>query len=78
MFDITIFHPLSPDRIRDGMDNALGLLKKACDEKIRSFGRVHYESATSVKPFPMPMSSLGGWHRDSHRAMGSIAVNIVS
>ena len=78
MFDITIRHPLSPARIRDGMDNASSLLRKAWDEKVRRFRRVLHESATSVKLFPIPLSSLGGWHLDSHRAMGSIAVNIVS
>ena len=58
------------------MDDAFGLLKKAWDEKVGRFGRILHESATSVKLFPMPLSSLGGWHPDSHRAMGSIAVNI--
>ena len=37
-----------------------------------------HDSGTSVKLFPMPLSSLGGWHRDSHRAMGSIPVGIAS
>ena len=67
MFDLTICHPLSPARIWDGMDNALSLLKKAWDEKARRFGRVL-----------MPLSSLGVWHPDSHRTMGSIAVKIAS
>ena len=60
------------------MDNALSLLKKALDEKIRTFGRVLHESATSAKLFPLPLSSLGGWNPDSYRAVGSIAVNIAS
>ena len=68
----------SEHRIREGIDNALGLLKKAWDEKSRRFGGVLHESATSVKLFPMPLSSLGGWHPDPRRAMGSIAVNIAS
>ena len=45
MFDITISHLLWPARIRDGMDNALSLVKKAWDEKIRRFGRDLRESA---------------------------------
>ena len=69
---------MSPTPIRDGRDNAVSLLKKARDEKVRRFGRVHHGSATSVKLFPMPLSSLGGWHPDSHRAMGSIADDIAS
>ena len=64
--------------IRDGMDNAFGLLKNAWDEKIRRFGRVLHESSTSVKLFSMPLSILGGWRPDSHRGIGSIAVNIAS
>ena len=55
MFDIAFWHPLSPARVRDGMENALNLLKKALDEKIRGFDRVLLESATAVKLFPMPL-----------------------
>ena len=78
MFDITFCHPISPARVRDGMENALNLLRKAWDEKIRRFGRVLRESATAVKLFPMPLSTVGGWHPDSHQTMRSIAVNIAS
>ena len=60
------------------MEDALNLLKKAWDEKIRRFDRVLLESATAVKLFPTPLSTLGGGHPDSHRAMRSIAVNIAS
>ena len=59
MFDITFFHPLSPARVRDGMENALNLFKKARDEKIRRFRRVLHESATAVKLFPMPSVNPG-------------------
>ena len=34
--------------------------------------------ATAVKLLPMPISTLGGWHPDAHRGMGTIAVNIAS
>ena len=56
------------------MENALHLLKKAWDEKIRIFGRVLNESATAtvVKLLRLPLSTLGGWYPDSHRAMRSI------
>ena len=60
------------------MDNAPNLRKKAWDEKIRRFDRVLLESGTAVKLFPMPLSTLGGWHPDSHRAKRSVAVNIAS
>ena len=33
MFDIKFYHPLSTARVRDGMENALNLLKKAWDER---------------------------------------------
>ena len=78
MFNITFCHPLSPAGVRDGMESTPNLLKKAWDEKIRKFGRILHESATAVKLLPMPLSSLGGWHPDSHRAIWSIAVNIAS
>ena len=78
MFDITFSHPLSPARVRDGMENALNLLKKAWDEKIRRFGTVLHESATAAKLLLMPLSTLGGRHPDLHRAVRSIAVNIAS
>ena len=44
--------------LRHGMENALNLLKKALDENVRRFGRVLHESATAVKLFPMPLSTL--------------------
>ena len=78
MFDISFCHPLTPPRVRDGMENAPNLLKKAWDEKIRRFGRVLHESATDVKLFPKPLSNLGGWHPNALRAMRSIAVKIAS
>ena len=78
MFDITICHPLSPARIRDGLENALTLLKNAWDEKIRRFRRVLHASVTAAKLFPMPISTLVGRHPDAHRATGTIAVNIAS
>ena len=78
IFNITFCHPLSPARVRDGMENTLNLLKKTWDVNIRRFGRVLHDSGTAMKPLPMPLSTLGCWHRDSHRAMRSIAVNIAS
>ena len=53
MFDITFGQPLSPARDRDGMENALNLLKKAWDENIWRFGRFPHESATAVKLLPV-------------------------
>ena len=78
MFDITICHPLPPARIQDGLENPLTLPKNAWDKKIRRFRRVLLASATAAKLFPMPISTLGGWHPNAHRAMGTIAVNIAS
>ena len=78
MFDITICHPLSPPRIRDGLENPLTPLKNSWDEKIRRIRRVLHASATAPNLFPMPISTLGGWHPDAHHAMGTIAVNIAS
>ena len=58
-FDITFCHPPSPARVRDGMENAKNLLKKAWDEKKRRFGRVLHESDTAVKLLPMLLSTPG-------------------
>ena len=45
MFDTTFCLPLSPARVRDGMENALNLPKKARDGEIRKLGRVLHESS---------------------------------
>ena len=71
-------HPLSPARIRDGLENPLTPLKNTREEKIRRFRRIAHASATSAKLFPMPISTLGGWHPDVRHARGTIAVNIAS
>ena len=76
--NITFRHPLSLAQVRDVTENALNLLKKAWDEKVRRFDRVLHDSATAVKLFPMSLSTLGGRHTDLHREMRSIAVNIAS
>ena len=78
MLDIIIHHPLSPARIRDGLENPLILLRNTCDEKIRRLRRLRHASATTAKLFPMPISIIGAWHPDALRAMGTIAVNIAS
>ena len=54
------------------------LPKNAGDEKIRRFRRVLHASAPAAKLFPIPISTLGGWHPDAHPAMGTNAVNIAS
>ena len=78
MFDITTCHPLSRARIRDGLENPLTLLKNAWDEKVRRLQIVLHASAAAAKLFPMPISTLGGWHPDAHRAVGTFAVGITS
>ena len=60
MFNITIYNPLSPPRIRDGLEDRLALQKNAWDEKIRIFRRVLYASATAVRMLLMPISNHGG------------------
>ena len=78
MFDTTICNPLSPARIRGGLENPLTLLKNAWGENIRRFRRVLHASATAAKLFPVPISTIGSWHPDAHRATRTIAVNIDS
>ena len=62
--------------MRTSFSDIINLAENAWDEKIRRFRKVLHASATAVRQFPMPISTLGGWHPDAHRAMGTIAVNI--
>ena len=64
--------------LENASENPLTLLKSAGNEKIRRLRRVLHASATVAKLFPMPLSTLGGWHPEAYRAMGTIAVNIAS
>ena len=56
----------------------MNFLENVWDVKIKTFCRVLHRSATAVKLFPMPLSTLGGWYPDSHIATAYIAVNIAS
>ena len=44
--------------------------------KHKKIRRVLHAPATAPKLFPMPVSTLGGWRPDAHRAMGAIAGNM--
>ena len=76
--DVSVCHSHSLAKIWDGLENPLTLQKKAWGENIRRLRRVLPGSARAAKLFPMPIYTLGGWHPDAHREMGTIAINIAS
>ena len=76
LFDVTISHPLSQARIRGAMHNPLNLLKKASDGKVSRYAGIVHEAGRSVQLIPVPISTLGGWHPDAHRALCSVATAI--
>ena len=78
LFDITFCHPLTPARIRDTIQNPLSILKAAWSTKSARYASVLEAYGTTVYLIPVPISTLGGWHPDSYRAMGSVVSLIAS
>ena len=69
LFDFTICHPLSQARIRDAVQNPLNILKAAWAGKVSRYAAMVHETGRSVQLLPVPISTLGGWHPDAHRAL---------
>ena len=69
LFDVTIFHPLSQTRIRDAVQNPLNILKAALAGKVSRYAGMVHEAGRRVQLLPVPISTLGGWHPDAHRAL---------
>ena len=78
LFDVTICHPLSQARIRDAVQNPLNILKAAWAGKVSRYAAIVQEAGRSVQLFPVPLSTLGGWHPDAHRALCSVATIIAA
>ena len=78
LFDITFCHPLTPARIRDSVQNPLSILKAAWSAKSARQASVLETYVTTVHLSPVPISTLGGWHPDSYREMGSVVSSIAS
>ena len=76
LFDVTICHPLSQARIRDAVQNPLNILKAVWAGKVSRYAAMVHEAGRSVQLLPVPISALGGWHPDAHRALCSVATTI--
>ena len=69
LFDVAICHPLSQNRVRDALDKPLGMLKAAGNAKVSQYARMMPAGETKTHLLPVPSSTLGWWHSDSHRAL---------
>ena len=78
LFDVTICHPLSQARIRDAVQNPLNILKAAWAGKVSRYAAMVHEAGRSVQLLPVPISTLGAWHPDAHRALCSVATTIAA
>ena len=70
LLDITFCHPLTPARIRDSVQNPLIILNAAWSAKVSRCASVLEIYGTTVHLIAVPISTLGGWHPESYRAMG--------
>ena len=78
LFDVTICNPLSQAQIRDAVQNPLNILKAARAGKDSRYAAMVHEAGRSVQLLPVPISTLGGWHPDAHRAVCSVATTIAA
>ena len=51
----------------------LNILKAAWAGKVSRYSGMVHEAGRSVQLLPVPISTLGGWHPDAHRALCSVA-----
>ena len=68
LFHVTICHPLSQARIRDVSENPMNLLKAAWTAKVSRYSGMLQAAGTRFNLLPVPLSTLGGWHPDGHKA----------
>ena len=73
LFDVTICHPLSHVGIRDVSENPLTLLKAAWTAKVSRYSSMQQAAGTRFNLLPVPLSTLGGWYPDAHKALCSVA-----
>ena len=78
LFDVTICQPLSQARIRDVVESPLNLLKATWTAKDSRYGSMLQAAGTGFNVLPVPLSTLGGWHPDAHRALCSVASTIAA
>ena len=78
LFDVTICHPISHARIRDAVENPLNLLKAAWTAKVSRYTSMLQAAGARFNLPPVPLSTLGGWHPDAHKALCSVASTIAA
>ena len=78
LFDVTICHPLRHARIRDVSENPVNRLKAAWTAKVSRFASMLQATGTGLNLPPVPLSTLGGWHPDVHKALCSVASTIAA
>ena len=78
LFDVTICHPLSQARIRGAVEYPLNLLKAAWTAKVSRYASMLQAAGTGFNLLPVPLSTLGGWHPDAHKALCSVASTIAA
>ena len=59
-------------------ENPLNLLEAAWTAKVSRYSGMLQGAGTGFNLLPVPLSTLGGWHRDAHRALSSVATIIVA
>ena len=78
LFDITICHPLSQTRIRDVSENPKNLIKATWTAEVSRYSGMLLAAGTGFNLLRVPLSTLGGWHPDAHRALYSVATIIAA
>ena len=71
-------YPLNQARVREALDNPLGMLKADWIAKVLRYARMMQAGGANMHLLPVPLSTLGGWHPDSHRTLCSVATTIAA
>ena len=80
MYDVIISHPLPAGMLANTPrePNPLPLLNAAWASKVPRFRSFVQQAGLRCSLLPVPISALGGWHREAHWAILSIASGIAS
>ena len=69
---------ISALEIRDVTENPLNLLKAAWTAKVSRYSSMLNAAGTGFNLLRVPLSPLGGWHPDAHKALCSVASTIAA
>ena len=79
MYDVNISHPLSTGRLANARKpNPLPVLNAAWASKVSHFRSFMQQAGPRCSLLPVPISTLGGWHPEAHRAILSMESGIAS